>query len=223
VRNEPEEPWRWSAPLAWPAQSDHTTSAIGNQYWPTSYRVDGKGRIRFHRFAPGECDQCERGIQELLRKNVAQDLDSRTIRISPTGVEAPPSDDVRSPETYAGSRRTERFASRLAHDSPKTYGAPLSLALNQRGLGGVWIAGSERDSLRAATGSVVFRFHLLDLHLAPGPSRNGNPIRLKVTLNGAAPEDDHGLNRGPDGSGEVREPRLYQLIPTGGPAAGRHF
>jgi hypothetical protein len=33
-----------------------------------------------------------------------------------------------------------------------------------------------------------------------------------VSLDGAAPGDDHGVDCGPDGSGEVREPRLYQLI-----------
>jgi hypothetical protein len=45
-----------------------------------------------------------------------------------------------------------------------------------------------------------------------GPPRNGRPIRFKVTLNGTAPGDDHGADCGLDGAGEVRQPRLYQLI-----------
>jgi thioredoxin family protein len=31
-------------------------------------------------------------------------------------------------------------------------------------------------------------------------------------LDGAAPADGHGLDSAPDGTGEIREPRLYQLI-----------
>jgi len=33
-----------------------------------------------------------------------------------------------------------------------------------------------------------------------------------VKLNGAAPGDSHGSDSGADGSGEVRQPRMYQLI-----------
>jgi len=141
-------------------------------------------------------------------------VSSGTIRISANGVEAPPSDDIQSPETYAGYARTEHFASRerLAHDSPRAYSLPLSLALNQWGLGGLWNASAEDILLRAAPGKVVFRFHARDLHMVLGPPRNGRPIRFNVTLNGMAPGDDHGADCGLDGAGEVRQPRLYQLI-----------
>ncbi len=44
------------------------------------------------------------------------------------------------------------------------------------------------------------------------PSRDGRPIRFKVTLDGAAPGDDCGVGTAPDGTGIVRDPRLYQLI-----------
>ena len=37
-------------------------------------------------------------------------------------------------------------------------------------------------------------------------------MRFKVTLNGAAPGADHGVDSASDGAGEVREYRLYQLI-----------
>ena len=58
----------------------------------------------------------------------------------------------------------------------------------------------------------MFRFHSRDLHLVLGPAKNGAPVRFKVRLNGAAPGGDHGSDSGPDGAGEVREPRMYQLI-----------
>ena len=43
--------------------------------------------------------------------------------------------------------------------------------------------------------------------------------RFKVRLDGAAP----GSDSAPDGSGEVREPRLYQLIRQGTPVDDRSF
>jgi hypothetical protein len=39
-----------------------------------------------------------------------------------------------------------------------------------------------------------------------------SPVRFKVTLDGAAPGADCGTDSTPDGTGEFREPRLYQLI-----------
>jgi hypothetical protein len=56
------------------------------------------------------------------------------------------------------------------------------------------------------------RRHARDVHMVLGPSKKGTPVRFKVKLNGAAPGDDHGFDSGADGAGEVREPRMYQLI-----------
>jgi hypothetical protein len=44
------------------------------------------------------------------------------------------------------------------------------------------------------------------------PAKDGKPIRFKVTVDGAAPGENSGVDSAPDGRGEVREPRLYQLI-----------
>ena len=113
---------------------------------------------------------------------------------------------MRSPETYAGYARTENFASpeRMAQDSQRTYSLPAKPALNQWGLGGSWNAGVESSTLESAPGKIVFRFHSRDLHMVLGPAKNGTPVRFKVTLNGAAPGDDHGSDSGADGTGEVR-------------------
>jgi hypothetical protein len=52
---------------------------------------------------------------------------------------------------------------------------------------------------------------------------NGKPIRFKVTLEGAAPGENHGIDVAPDGTGEVREPRMYQLIRQKGRIEDRTF
>ena len=209
-----------------PIDGDHSIwSAFRNEYWPADYFIDRRGRIRYHHFGEGEYEKSERVIQELLRENGATGMNVGPARITAAGAEAPPSDDVQSPETYAGYERAERFVSgeRLAHDSRRTYSPPLTPALNQWGLAGLWNVGFERSALQAAPGKVVFRFHARDLHMVLGPAKNGSPVRFKVTLDGIAPGDNHGVDSGPDGSGEVREPRLYQLIRQQGRVQDRTF
>jgi len=198
-----------------PIDSNHSIwQAFRNEYWPADYFVDAKGRIRYHHFGEGEYEKSEHVIQTLLRENGATGLDESTVRIAADGAEAPPSEDVRSPETYVGFARAENFASpeRMARDSRKTYNPPANPALNQWGLGGSWNVGAESGKLESASGKIVFRFHSRDLHMVLGPAKNGVPVRFKVKLNGVAPGDDHGSDSGADGTGEIRQPRMYQLI-----------
>jgi hypothetical protein len=188
--------------------------AFNNQCWPTFYFVDGQEQIRYHHFGEGEYGESERVIQELLKKSGATGLGNSIVGISASGVEAAPGTDVQSPETYIGYRQAERFAppERQAHDAPKTYTPPMNPALNQWGLSGAWDVGGESAVLQSAPGKIVFRFHSRDLHIVLGPAKSGKPVRFKVTLNGTPPVNDHGADSASDGAGEVREPRLYQLI-----------
>ena len=203
--------------VAYPVAIDSnykTWNAFNNEYWPAQYFIDGKGRIRFHHFGEGDYGTLERVIQQLLKENGATGLEGSTVSVSADGVEAAPGSDVESPETYVGYRQAERFASpqRLAHDSQKTYSPPVNPRLNQWGLTGSWNEGAESAVLQATPGMIVFRFHSRDLHFVLAPTKDGKPVRFKVTLDGAAPGDYHGSDSAPDGTGEVREPRLYQLI-----------
>jgi thiol-disulfide isomerase/thioredoxin len=156
--------------------------AFRNEYWPADYFVDAKGRIRYHHFGEGEYAKSERVIQTLLKENGATGLDESTVRMTADGAEAPPSEDVRSPETYAGYARTANFASpeRMARDSRKTYSTPARPALNQWGFGGSWKAGPEGGTLESAPGKIVFRFHSRDLHMVLGPAKNADAHSLQV-------------------------------------------
>jgi len=199
--------------------------AFHNQYWPANYLIDGEGRIRYRHFGEGEYGESEREIQTLLRENGATRLDESISRICADGIEAAPSGDVQSPETYAGYVQAERFASRerLDHDSRRAYNLPAILSLNQWGFAGWWSDGPETASLQAAPGRIAFRFHARDLHMVLGAPKGGKPIRFLVKLDGAAPGADCGVDTAPDGSGAVREPRLYQLIRQTGPIEDRTF
>src|SRR5262249_28749875 len=196
-----------------------------NQYWPALYFVDGKGRIRHHFFGEGEYLAAERVLQELLAENGATGLDASTVRVAGEGVEEAPSAEIGSPETYVGYRRGENFASPgpLARDVAHTYRAAERPLLNQWGLVGSWTIGPESAALEAPGGRILFRFHSRDLHLVLAPGKDGSPVRFKVKLDGAAPGDAHGADSDADGSGEVREPRLYQLLRQGARVDDRTF
>jgi thiol-disulfide isomerase/thioredoxin len=200
--------------------------SFNNQYWPAQYLVDATGRIRFHHFGEGDYGNIERVIQELLKESGATALASDTTNVSAVGIEAAPDwADGRSPETYIGYRQAQNFASpeRVHKDSIQVYSAPAKPSLNQWGLSGSWNVNGESAVLQAVPGKIVFRFHSRDLNLVLAPAKDGKSVRFKVTLDGSAPGENCGVDTAPDGSGEIREPRLYQLIRQKGPIVDRTF
>jgi hypothetical protein len=82
---------------------------------------------------------------------------------------------------------------------------------------------AESAVLQAVPGKILFRFHSRDLHLVLAPTKDGKPVRFRVTLDGVAPGENCGIDTAPDGTGEIREPRLYQLIRQKGPIVDRTF
>jgi thiol-disulfide isomerase/thioredoxin len=173
-------------------------SAFDNHYWPALYFVDADGIIRDHHFGEGRYEQSERVIQRLL--GVERELAS----VEGLGVEAEADwDHLRSPETYLGSVRSERFA------SPDEL--PEHLRVNHWALTGQWTVEREQVVLDEAGGSIAFRFHARDAHLVLSPgARESIPFRL--LLDGEAPGRSHGLDVDEDGNGRLREGRLYQLV-----------
>ncbi|MFJ3487529.1 cytochrome c biogenesis protein DipZ [Pseudomonas sp. NPDC090202] len=200
--------------------------AFDNQYWPAHYFADAQGRIRYHHFGEGAYDESERVIQQLLREAGNGQITSDLIDASGQGVQqAADMRDVKSPETYVGYERAENFVSPggAKADRVASYSTPASLALNNWGLDGQWNVGSERASLAAANGKIVYRFHARDLHLVLGPGSDGKPVHFKVMIDGKAPGDAHGSDISADGSGTVTEQRLYQLVRQQGDVSEHTF
>jgi thioredoxin family protein len=162
----------------------------------------------------------------LLKENGATALDGGTASVSAVGIEAAPDwNNVRSPETYIGYSQAQNFASpeRRAKDSTASYSVPAKLSLNHWGLVGSWNVNAESAVLQSAPGKILYRFHSRDLHLVLAPTQDGKPVRFRVTLDGAAPGENCGVDTAPDGTGEIREPRLYQLIRQKGSIVDRTF
>jgi cytochrome c biogenesis protein CcdA/thiol-disulfide isomerase/thioredoxin len=200
--------------------------SFDNQYWPAHYFADAQGRIRYHHFGEGAYAESEQVIQQLLREAGAGKVVSDVIDINGQGVQqAADLRDVRSPETYVGYERAAQFASPggAQPDRLAQYQLPGKPALNDWGLEGRWNIGSEQASLNSATGKIAYRFHARDLHLVLGPGADGKPVRFMVTVDGKAPGAAHGMDVAPDGSGQVKEQRLYQLVRQPGEVADHTF
>jgi thiol-disulfide isomerase/thioredoxin len=188
--------------------------AFNNQYWPALYFVDARGRVREHQFGEGEYERSERALQRLLAETGAS-VGESTVSIEGSGVEAPADrGSLRSPETYVGYERADRFASPggAERDRRRLYAVPRRLALNEWALAGEWTIGRQAAVLSSPNGRIVYRFHARDLHLVIGPSRTGNAVRFRVSIDGQPPGPAHGLDVDEGGNGTVVEPRLYQLI-----------
>ena len=183
-------------------------SAFANHYWPALYFVDADGVIRDDHFGEGRYEQSERVVQRLL--GVEREL----VSVEGVGVEAEADwDQLRAPETYLGYGRGERFASPdgAALDERRAYELPRRLDINHWALAGGWTIGPENVVLDQAGGSIAYRFHARDAHLVLSPGARA-PIPFRVLLDGEPPGPSHGVDVDEDGSGLLRDGRLYQLV-----------
>ena len=183
-------------------------TAFDNHYWPALYFVDAEGAIRDHHFGEGRCEQSERVIQRLL--GVEREL----LSVEGLGVEAAADwDHLRTPETYLGYGRGDRFASpeTVALDVPRRYELPAPLRLNDWALAGDWTIGREYVVLDRTGGSIAYRFRARDAHLVLSPGAR-EPISFRVLLDGEAPGRSHGADVDEEGNGLLDHGRLYQLV-----------
>jgi len=170
-------------------------SAFDNHYWPALYFVDTDGIIQDHHFGEGRYEESERSIQRLLG------VRREPVAVEGVGVEAEADwDQLRTPETYLGDGRSERFTS-----------LGERLRLNHWALAGEWTVERERVVLDRAGGSIAYRFHARDVHLVLSVGA-GRSIPFRVLLDGQAPGASHGLDIDEEGQGVLRDGRLYQLV-----------
>ena len=174
--------------------------AFANRYWPALYFVDTEGVIREHHFGEGHYEESERVIQRLLG------VDRALVSVEGTGVEAEADwEQLRSPETYLGDRRSGRGV------VPRGHAAPVRLRLNQWAAAGCVGDRGRARSAREAGGSIAFRFHARDVHLVLARA-GGAPIPFRVLLDGRAPGRACGVDVDADGRGVLDGGRMYQLV-----------
>jgi len=206
-------------------------TSFKNEYWPAHYFIDATGKVRFEHFGEGEYDKSEKWIQQLLAEAHSKAPGGKAM---PTGIAnvqgqgiqaAPDGADVRSPETYIGYSRAESFFSPggIKQNKDALYPEPHDLKVNQWGLAGTWNDHPEDAVLSSAGGKIIYRFHARDLHLVLGPGTAGKHIRYRVTIDGQAPGESHGVDTDAQGNGVVIDHRLYQLVRLKGPVTDHTF
>ena len=179
-----------------------------NHYWPALYFVDPDGVIRDQHFGEGRYEQSERVIQRLL------DVERELVSVEGLGVEAEADwEQLRTPETYLGYGRGERFASPngTGRRERRVYELPERLRVNHWALAGEWTIDRECVVLGGAAGSIAYRFDARDTHLVLSSGANG-PIPFRVLLDGEAPGASHGVDVDEHGNGVLGDGRLYQLV-----------
>ena len=198
--------------------------ALKNNYWPAHYFVDAQGRIRYHHFGEGNYAMSERVIRQLLAEAGHAPKTAALSRARGSGAQIQANiADIKSPETYIGYARADRFVSPggLLRDAAKTYAAS-PLRLNDWALEGEWIDERQKARSVAANAKVHYRFHARDLHLVLG-SAASKPVRFRVRLDGGAPGPDAGIDVAADGTGQITGQRLYQLVRQKGDVRDRNF
>jgi thiol-disulfide isomerase/thioredoxin len=205
--------------IVYPVAADNDYAiwtAFGNHYWPALYFVDTDGTIRDHHFGEGRYEESERVIQQLL--GVEREL----VAVEGTGIEAEADwAQLRTPETYLGYGRSERFASPGDLSLERRHFAlPERLRLNEWALAGQWRVESEYAVVEQPGGSIAFRFLARDAHLVLS-CRVKEPVPFRVLLDGEAPGPSNGLDVDADGNGLLVEGRLYQLVRQDGAVGER--
>jgi thiol-disulfide isomerase/thioredoxin len=181
-------------------------NGFSNHYWPALYFLDREGVVRDEHFGEGRYEASERVIQKLLG------IERDPVPVQGVGVEAEADwGTLRTPETYLGFRRAERFADNARYDERSTYRPAPHLSLNHWGLAGEWTVGPEAVTAEQAGASISFRFEARDVHLVLSRSAAA-PVPFRVTIDGEAPGPSHGTDVDADGNGMLDAGRLYQLI-----------
>lgn len=195
-----------------------------NEGWPGFVFIDATGKLRGSRLGEQDYAKSEQLIRRLLSEN-GRDLSAIPFAAAKgEGIEAEADwDDIHSPETYLGYEKAQGFRSPggIVSDIGHSYTVASRLSPNSWDLAGFWTVGSEFATLGEAGGAISFRFQARDAHLVLGADAGGEPIPFRVTIDGAAPGADHGVDIDADGSGEVKGDRLYQLVRQSGAVRDR--
>ena len=208
--------------------SDHAIwEAFANQYWPALYFVDAEGRIRHHRFGEGDYDRSEIVIQQLLTEAGAGRPRGRGRRGGPARPRSRRrlgQPRVRRVVPGLPADRRLRFPGGLTPNEARVVRHPRPACDGTIGLSRVTGRRPRRRVvLNEPNGRIARRFEARDVHLVMGPPARGSSVRFRVFIDGQPPGEAAGSDIDPDGSGELIEQRMYQLIRQHGPITDRLF
>ncbi|MEX0973028.1 MAG: cytochrome c biogenesis protein DipZ [Solirubrobacterales bacterium] len=192
--------------IGYPVVQDNnlaTFFAYGTEYWPASYFVDARGRVRYLHFGEGDYEEKERVIRELLVE-AGRAVSDGMVRAD--GIEA--SAGVTTPESYLGSLRADRFVNGPIDSGARDFGQPPAPPADHLAFSGRWRIGP--DAATAAGGALTLSFGARRVYLvlgSPGESR-----RVRVLLDGRPIPDRLAGSDVRGGVVRVDSQRLYDLV-----------
>lgn len=184
-----------------------------NHYWPAKYLIDAKGNLRYTHFGEGNYDETEMLIRKLLAES------GQKVEGSLSAVKEQAADYQKTPETYLGAGRIERF------DSPQgvlTGGAaftlPAKIELDHFAYDGNWNLGDEK-AVASANAALELHFQAGKVFLVIGPNMSGDHV--KVLLDGKMVGVEQAGQDVKGGIVIIDSERLYELIDLHG-KIGKH-
>lgn len=179
--------------------------SYNNRYWPAHYLIDRNGQVRYTHFGEGKYDETEAMIRKLLEEDgeVTSDM---------TGLEDETPRNRRSPESYLGYARLDRFASpeRVVRDRQSTYSIPPGLPLHILAYGGDWTVTPEH-ARSTKNSEIDFHFEGRDVFLVMRPA-GGTAGRVEVYLDGELISPGVAGEDVVNGTVTVDSDRLYKLV-----------
>lgn len=191
--------------IKYPVMQDNdfaTWRVYDNHYWPAKYIIDANGHVRYSHFGEGSYDETEHVIQQLLQEAGAADVSK--IKIENQVGE----NQARSPETYLGYGRIERFASpeNIAKDTASTYSFPQQLGQNEVAYSGTWNVMEERAKPSKGA-KLEYRFDAAQVYLVMRPTSGSARVRVLVDGKPQYPGSDV-----KDGVVTISKDSLYRLV-----------
>ncbi|MBJ7328947.1 MAG: cytochrome c biogenesis protein DipZ [Solirubrobacteraceae bacterium] len=195
--------------ITWPVVQDNDFeiwNAWQNQYWPTEYLVDARGRVRAVEIGEGNYEERERSIRALLAE--ANDRVPGK-ELTKTRAEQPGGHLI-TPESYLGYARATSFDGELV-EGDHTY-EPLpgpTLPTNHLRYGGPWNVTKE-EAIAGQGAALQLGYHAQRVFLVL--SSPGKPRRVRLELDGKPLPNRLAGTDVRDGYVTVREDRLYRLV-----------
>lgn len=196
--------------LKYPIVQDNefaTWRAYNNRYWPAKYLIDAEGKIRYTHFGEGAYEETEEMIRTLLEEA------GETVQQEQTSVEDTMKMHARSPETYLGAWRIDRFSSPepIVQDTVTTYTIPSALRTDHMAYGGEWEI-KEQYARPAVGAELAFQFEAEEVFLVMRPIQEGTNPEVQVVLDNTPISVDVAGEDVQNGTVVLNKDRLYKLI-----------
>ncbi len=184
-----------------------TWQAYNNHYWPAHYLIDTEGNVRQYHFGEGNYEETEMAIRALLAE-AGKKVTDTTL----TNVVAEKAGKDKTPETYLGSGRMERFVSpEKVSGGEQLFTSPRSIAKNSFAYAGIWQVESERAKT-VDDAKLSLHFQGKKVFLVMAPPENTSLGNVRVMLDGKIVKSDFSGKDVTNGVITVDQDRLYELL-----------